>query len=286
MVTAEEILKNENIAVRDVADVLRKIEYIIEKGGDALHVISDFDMTITKYWVNGERNISTHSVLTKNIRLPEYVCNLFMKYYPIEISNSISIEEKTVAMVEWWEQAHKKLIDLNITEKDIAEIVAETPISFRDETSRLIRICCEGKIPLLVFSAGISDVILQILKQANLYTSNMDVISNKMHFNETTGFCDNFLPPLIHVFNKNEASIQGTNHVDSVKHRKCVILLGDSTGDLKMSHGFEKEMELTIGFLSHDVEQKIEIYKNAFDVVLLNDTSFDFVNQLISAVLE
>ena len=49
----------------------------------------------------------------------------------------------------------------------------------------------EHSIPLLIFSAGIGDVLEEVIRQENVFHSNVKVVSNYMDFDETVSFeCD------------------------------------------------------------------------------------------------
>jgi len=45
------------------------------------------------------------------------------------------------------------------------------------------------------------------------------------------------------------------------------------------------ETEIKIGFLNSDVEKNLDHYKEVYDVVILNDGSFEFVDDLLKTVL-
>ena len=113
-------------------------------------------------------------------------------------------------------------------------------------------------------------------RTGSLGDTNMHIISNKMIFDEL-GICVGFEDPLIHVFNKNEASLSSKSYHDAIAQRRNVILMGDSLGDLRMSEGLAHNIELTIGFLSHDIENLLPSYLEAFDIVLTNDTDMSVV---------
>ncbi len=74
------------------------------------------------------------------------------------------------------------------------------------------------------------------------------------------------------------------NPSHQVAHRTNVLLLGDSLGDLKMSHGMSHDVCLTVGFLNHDVDALLPKYKGAFDVVLLHDAPMTWVNELLQGL--
>ena len=60
------------------------------------------------------------------------------------------------------------------------------------------------------------------------------------------------------------------------------LLQGDSIGDLHMSANVKHNIQLTIGFLNHDQERLMEQYSNAFDILILNDGSLEWITSLIS----
>ena len=48
-----------------------------------------------------------------------------------------------------------------------------------------------------------------------------------------------------------------------------------------MVNDLETHTIIKIGFLNEDVENKLEIYKTKFDVVITNDSSMEYINQLL-----
>lgn len=109
-------------------------------------------------------------------------------------------------------------------------------------------------IPILVFSAGVGDVIDEALLAHSLTQNNVKVISNYMTYN-SEGKLITFTGKLIHMYNKNESSIpHSSTYFQDLSHRHNVILMGDSLGDLQMSKGVEPPSTvLTIGFLNDKV---------------------------------
>ena len=51
-----------------------------------------------------------------------------------------------------------------------------------------------------------------------------------------------------------------------------------------MADGIKSGVKLTVGFLNHDIDNLKQRYLDAFDVVLTNDTSMEFVIMLLNAV--
>ncbi|KAI9315417.1 HAD-like domain-containing protein [Obelidium mucronatum] len=245
------------VRIQDIEAVRAKVRTIEAKGIDALHVISDFDMTMTRFWHNGTRSPSTHAVLTRSHRVSDEFRTetdaLYKKFYPMEISTTLSFEEKYKAMEEWWSTAHERIVALKLSRHDLKDIVATTqaPVVFRDGIHEVVKVCEGFGMPFLVFSAGI-------------YGSHLNDI------------CVAFEDPLIHTFNKNESGVHGAPYQAAVESRPNVILMGDSLGDLNMKDGVAHEISLTIGFLNHDTDVYLEKYLAAFDVVVLDDSPMTF----------
>ena len=42
---------------------------------------------------------------------------------------------------------------------------------------------------------------------------------------------------------------------------------------------------LKIGFLNENVEENLEYYKKAYDIIILNDSSMDYVNDLLKEII-
>lgn len=63
---------------------------------------------------------------------------------------------------------------------------------------------------------------------------------------------------MIHVFNKNETALEGTDYNKLVHDRTSIIVMGDSLGDAGMADGSPATSNvLKIGFLHENVSNKI-----------------------------
>ncbi|XP_078178366.1 5'-nucleotidase / magnesium ion binding protein isoform X1 [Carex rostrata] len=285
------------VVVRE-ADLLdRKKASIRNAGTSKLQVIADFDGTLTKYWCNGARGQTSHGLLQQgNAEYDAKRQMLYDYYHPLEISPSIPIEEKTKLMEEWWEKTHGLLIEGGLTYNAIKKSVADATISFRDGVVQLFEFLEERDIPVVIFSAGLADIIEEVFRQ-KLHRSfkNIKVVSNRMQFDER-GYLVAFKGKTIHVFNKNEHAIDMAAPIHDefgnldgsdvngtfVKDRTNILLLGDGLGDLGMSDGVSFENRIAVGFLNSNIEKSLKDYSEAFDIVYLNDASMWGVVNLVS----
>ena len=147
------------------------------------------------------------------------------KYYPIEISTILPIDEKIKGMIAWWSESHEEIIKLNLTRNALLNIVRDTAIEFREGLHNVVKYCGDHNIPFLVFSAGLYDVITPILQDAGLKPPAVHVVSNRMIFSsdDPEGVIIGFKDPLIHTFNKNESSVANTPYAENVYGRHHVV---------------------------------------------------------------
>ncbi|XP_023931437.1 7-methylguanosine phosphate-specific 5'-nucleotidase A-like [Lingula anatina] len=96
---------------------------------------------------------------------------------------------------------------------------------------------------------------------------------------------------MIHVFNKNENAIHGSDYFENLSHRSNIVLMGDSLGDLHMADGAsdtssgQEPCKLTIGFLNTNVEERIDQYQAQYDIVVISDETMDVCNAILQKIL-
>uniref|UniRef100_A0A673ALV2 5'-nucleotidase, cytosolic IIIB n=1 Tax=Sphaeramia orbicularis TaxID=375764 RepID=A0A673ALV2_9TELE len=151
------------------------------------HVISDFDMTLTRFAHNGMRVPTTHNILDNRLLINEDCTKkeLLNTYYPIEIDAGRSTEEKLPLMVEWWTKVHELLIDQRIRKDMLARAVKESSAMLREGYKVFFDHLAEHHIPLLIFSAGVGDVLEEVIRQNHVFHPNINIISNYMDFDHT-----------------------------------------------------------------------------------------------------
>lgn len=285
--------------IGDPHSLEKKIAAIRKDGASKLQVISDFDATLTRYLVDGKRGQSSHGLLQQGN--PEYDAKreaLYHHYHPLEFSPSIPVEEKTKLMEEWWGKTHGLLIEGGLTYDDIRKSVSNSAIAFREGVVELFEFLEERDIPILIFSAGLADIIEEVLRQKVHRTfKNIKIVSNRMQF-DNNGRLVSFIGKTIHSLNKNEHALDmaaplhdhlgdtdgPVDDTASVKKRTNVLLLGDHIGDLRMSDGLNYSTRISVGFLNDNIEKNHESYRNAFDVVYTNDAPMWGVVKLASKI--
>ncbi|KAJ4970147.1 hypothetical protein NE237_003246 [Protea cynaroides] len=287
---------SEMVVVGDPQSLEKKKSAILNAGPGKLQVIADFDATLTKYWVNGCPGHTSHGLLQLgNLECENKMQKLCEYYYPMKNSLTIPFEEKAKHMEDWNKKGHALLIEAGLTLDTIKRSVADAKIEFREGVVELLKLLEERGVPVLILSAGLADVIEEVLRQKlHRFPKNVKIVSNQMVFSKE-GRLVSFKGKTVHILNKNEHALDMASSVcdqfgetngqsddnASVKTRTNVLLLGDHIGDLGMSDGLNYENQIAVGFLNDDIEKFLETYQKAFDIVYLNDAPMQGVVELV-----
>ncbi|XP_054999642.1 cytosolic 5'-nucleotidase 3A isoform X2 [Sorex araneus] len=262
---------------------------LIKGGAAKLQIITDFDMTLSRFSHEGRRCPTCHNVID-NCKLVSDECRkklleLKEKYYAIEIDPHLTIEQKCPYIVEWYTKSHSLLVEQAIPKDKLREIVAESDIMLKEGYETFFDKLHQHNVPMFIFSAGIGDVLEEVIQQAGVYHSNVKVVSNFMDFDDT-GVLKGFKGELIHVFNKHDGALKNTEYFTQLKDNSNIILLGDSQGDLRMADGVANvEYVLKIGYLNDRVDELLDKYMDSYDIVLVKDESLEVANSILQKIL-
>lgn len=268
-------------------------------GRSKLSIVSDFDFTISKFYMkDGVRGASCHKVIEDCGLLSEVYHDeaqgLQAKYYPLEVDPFLSMDEKVKFMVEWVEKAHELLEQHGLTKRVVISAVQSAlqngKVGLREKADAFFALVAEAKVPSLIFSAGIADVLEEILRELMpIDWTQVHVISNRCIFEEIgDGKVTGFEQPLLHVFNKKSTAYLHTNffNIEDIKDRTHLLLLGDSLGDITMSEGMgiSDHHIIKVGFLNDRVE-RLDQYLEKYDLVILDDPGFDIPLHIVREVV-
>jgi 5'-nucleotidase len=260
-------------------------------GVSKMHVLSDFDRTLTYAFVDGKKAPSIIGGLRSGKYLtPDYVVRstaLYEKYRPIEIDPLISLEEKSEKMHEWWKTHFELLVECGLDKGTMEQMVNENLSRFRQGADIFLAKLDSNKIPVVIMSAGPGDAIEMIFQKNSLLFPNINIIANVFEFDQN-GKVAKIKEPIIHSINKSEITIKSFPEIfENIKDRRNVLLLGDNVSDIGMAEGFPHDCLLKIGFLVPDAQAKenMEEFKRNFDVILTGDGDMSYVNQLINEII-
>ncbi|VDO33786.1 unnamed protein product [Brugia timori] len=288
------LLTSEKVRMRDSSAVEQKLNQIISADKDKLLVVSDFDYTLSRFHdPEGKSCLTTHGVFdsaawTVSQELGMILERLKEKYLPIEFDPHITVAEKIPHMEDWWRTSHEHIIKTGFTKKMIQKFVAEAKLELKEGAEELMLMLRDHNVPLIIFSAGIGNVIDFFLrKELGRFPNNIHIVSNMMKYDEND-VAVAFSEPLIHTFCKNSAVISRYGSLFSeISSRTCVLLMGDSLGDSKMDVGLEcEQVALKIGFLNYNDETLLAKYLDGYDIVLLDDQTMHVPRLILNSIFE
>lgn len=194
-----------------------------------------------------------------------------------------------------WTQAHDILIEHQLTYSQLVQAVEARTLTFRAGFHSMFHYLASHQVPTFIFSAGLYDVIHAVLEKefhthgSSSTPSNVHVVANMMHFDEQQ-VLQSFQGKLIHCFNKDATVLVDSPFYEQARleNRRNILLLGDSRGDVNMTHGLESSDGeiLRIGFLNIHVQDVLEEYLDLYDVVLTHDASLVPIELLLNQMSE
>lgn len=279
------LIAADHVRIKDLAKVEQLLNTIIGGGFSRLQLVVDFDFTLTRVHMGGQRCCCSWGIMDNSPEMPEYYRDeanrLLAKYYPIEVDPKMTEKEKIPYMVEWYQQIHDLLVKCSIRQASIEGMVSASSARLRDGSEEMLQKLHRAMVPVLVLSAGMGDILEQVLRHFKVYTDNVKVVSNFFNYNEQ-GIMVGFKGNLIHMFNKNEDAIHSSDYFEKLQNRTNVILMGDSLGDIKMALGVPQPSNvLKIGFLNDKIEERLPAFMDNFDIVLLDDQTMDVANSIV-----
>lgn len=273
-----------DIIISNPAEFERKKTVLKSGGANNLHVVADFDKTLTMGTWKGEKRFSLIELIRRYKYLPDaYVQDAYAladHFRPIEYDSSLPLAERKTMMNEWWSTHMKHMSAHGLNKEIIERIIREQELGPREGLRTFLNTLSARGIPLLILSASMTDLIEGFLRKEGMMHANVHVISNKLAF-DSQGKVTGYSGAIVHSLNKNETVIRDTPYYAQIAARPNVLLLGDNRSDVQMVEGLAHDCVLKIGFLNDDVEKNLDAYKQVYDVLILNDGKMDFVNKLL-----
>lgn len=263
---------------------------IRQQGFERLHVVSDFDRTLTYGSVNGFKIPSIISLLRDGKHLTEGYAEkahaLFDTYHPKEVDPTLDLHKKKNAMHEWWAKHYELLIESGLSFNDLRHIVDTGFLQFRDGVGSLLDFLHAHTIPIVIFSSsGCGEAIPLFFQKNGKDYSNIIYVINRFEWDES-GRAIGVKESIIHSYNKDETALNTIPEAQAaILGRPNVLLLGDGVGDADMIDERNCGAVIKIGFLNSEYDHDRELFKKNFDVVLEGDGDVAFVNKLIGELM-
>lgn len=253
---------------------------LIKGGKNHLQIISDFDRTLTTSFINGRKAPSLISALRDGHYLSaDYSVKaqaLFDHYHPLEMDVSLDLENKKALMSEWYKRHFDLLIESGLTQETMALAIDNQMANLRPLVPEFIEMLKNHNIPLIIYSAtGLGTSALKyFFTKRGLMSDNIIFLANDFIWapgGEATGVKE----PIIHSFNKDEILLKLFNLNKDIQKRSNIIIFGDTIGDASMANNYAAQVLLKIGFLNDKIRESLDVYKEHYDALVLNDGDFN-----------
>ena len=228
------------------------------------YIITDFDHTLTE-----KESKSSWGVLETLKTLNENIKNKLKdnKNYYLPLENNLNINEnkRKKFMKEWTNNNLKILTSSNINKEEIKKAsFKKDAMTLRKGVKEFFKYTYQNNIPVIIISAGITDIIENFIKANNCLYNNIHIISNEIKYKNN--IFKGFKNKIIYSSNKHKSK-----KPYKIKKEK-IILLGDNISDILMAPKNNQNI-FKIGFLNNYKENK-ELFQNAYDIVYDDKVSF------------
>ncbi len=260
----------------------QKLKQFREDGPEGLLIVSDWDRTLTRSTTEDGSDQSTCSVIANSGLLgpafSRHYRELFNRYRKIERAPGLSENAKSRHLRRWWSLQFDLLLDFKLNKRTIYRIVRENRPHLRDGARLFFDTLRETRIPLIILSAGIREVIEARLAEEGVSTDNIAVVANTLVF-DTDGIAVAYRTPLIHSLNKHERRVASTQEMAK---RRNLLLLGDTLEDTRMAENISHNRLLSFAFPPDSVH--LRKFQTEYDVVLAPETSLEPVNAVLADI--
>jgi 5'-nucleotidase len=251
---------------------------ISNEGADKLHLLLDYDGTVTHEWDKdgNPRPTLIASLRTGNYLSEEYAAEataLAAHYKAIEKDPLVEKTVKRALMQEWWEKHYTLLIKSRLNRNDIHKAMQDSQVQVRSGMAKILHLADRAGVPVVIMSAnGLgSEAIRWHLQHNELLLPNIHIVSNELEWDED-GFMTGYRQPIVHSLNKDETVVSHLPIAKDLAGRPNIIQMGDSLGDIAMATGLNARKVLSIGFYNDKTPDRLSYFQDTFDAVIPDDS--------------
>lgn len=259
----------------------KKIDELKQKiNKDNIYVFMDYDKTITSSksedsWATTANKKAMGKAISNELN------KFYEKYGPIELDYTIDIQQKEKYMLEWYEKSMNLYYTYHLTKEKLKECIYNSHLELREGAKDFLNKLYNRNIPVIIFSAGIGNVIEQFLKEKECYYDNITIIGNFIKFDKN-GDMIKFSDNIIHTLNKNIDKLNDDKLKEKIEEKEYRVVIGDLVEDINMMGEYPEDKSLKIGFLNKNITENLEVYRKNFDIVLTEENNFYDIEKCMS----
>ncbi|HEV7454269.1 MAG TPA: HAD-IB family phosphatase [Candidatus Saccharimonadales bacterium] len=252
----------QNLILSDPVKVTEKLRYFAQAGPERIYYLFDFDRTLTTSKHTGDNTTTwqiLHGLLSEEGRkISDAVRD---KYLKMEDEGRLTQEDAHTFSTT--------LLDLHATHgtnrRDMEQ--AATQVRLRDGSEALFAACEAARIPTVILSAGIRDIIELIARENNIHPTLL--LSIKLQFDDDGRIIGWDKDSMILTNNKNENVKQWVSHIASA--RPLTVLIGDTLEDAKMVEGEKDVLRIRVCDCAASDDYLQKSWAAGYDIVIEED---------------
>lgn len=302
--------KKDETVISDPEKLNEKLSIFKKSSSDKCIFVSDFDYTFSLRFLNHTQLYSSYCFLENSLLINEKNPNfknqlheISLKYEHYETDTSIDFEFRKNIIKEWFEKALDLFIAQNITKKDFIEVIKEASNQEKFHFRKGLKLFFEKllilNIPIIIISGGIKEIIEILLQDflGNIYTEMatkhlLTILANEFTY-DNQNKVNGYIQPVIYTFNKGKIVKDAVSVNYPNLKLKNMFVMGDHLNDYDSIKEIEevkdKKNIIGIGFINinpdgeikEKTDKKMEEYKNVFDVNILSNGGFEYINNLL-----
>jgi cytosolic 5'-nucleotidase 3 len=243
-----------------------------------LLVISDFDRTLTKKYIDDKKaSICSTIVEDSQILGDSYSADadkIRNKYRKIMTTTQTEYQREQV-FSEWWRDQANLLIKYNATKETLRDATASNGLVLTPGTKELLTWLNINSVPLVIMSGGIEEIIENVLKINNVFTDNISIEANRFKFDKSGKIID-YYEPVKNVINKHKHIKDSIRRI--IESKSTYILIGDLPEDTYCSQILSGQVIRKFGLL-HGHEATLEMTQS-YDYLIPNCDLFPVLNYI------
>ena len=239
MAATPELFIPKGLVPVDSTTIMSKLGRFAGARAENMHLVSDFDRTLTVASGDTQEDITTWHILKKHLPAEGQTkyAELYNLYRPMEMEGKMQVADAEA----WWSQ----ILDLFVRYKiDMSEVEEDflSKVTMRPGTAELFSLALAYNIPTVILSAGVKDIIEL---WARTYRINPSVImATDLILDSDQRITGWDAATLVHVLNKKE---RGHSELSRLRtSRPFGILVGDALSDADMADGHETVLRVLV----------------------------------------
>ena len=256
-------------------------------------LIADYDNTFTKRFNGDEENYNSFNVIEQFSKIfSDRQFKNYKKYHVYE--HNMNEEEAREKLREWYGKSLIDFTETKIKKEDFKNLVKrvmidEQKVWYRNGATKLFNQLLEKKIPLILISCGIKDVLeeeLKIFLGEEKYNQLINekllfIIGNELIYDNEDGSSIGFKIPYIYTCNKSEFVKKVFDKIRNDEKVK-VLMFGDNYYDIDLIDSINEHFDQLLG-VALDNKGKVNFIPK-YQACILGDGDFRLINFIVSMV--